>query len=509
MQHLTLVDNSITKLSQPFHQCASQEEAISCYQDLQQVAGKSLKELWKGNPSLLVFPPVLGEHQDGIQELSICQLEGSPRYNQEKQIESVEEVKIKTGNLMGFIGFSGKGCHGTKLEIRSRFTDSGGQDFFLHYLLEKVFRINLFNLNYSFNQSEGFDFLYLLFPYFLRKAVRQGLFRTYKTFVKNDSAVKGPIQVSRHLRQNSPFGGKIAYKSREFTSDNHITQLIRHTIEFIKTKDAGFLLQDEETRRALHQIQEATNETYSPQSRTRVLHQNAKPLNHPYYLDYNYLQQLCLMILNNYTTQYSPTSSPIYGILFDGAWLWEEYLATILCNDELGQNKFLHPQNKAGCGGIRLFDNSATTEETEFSKSYRRIYPDFYRLPMDLGAGADSGSGKTTNSDFGMILDAKYKRLENGFVRDDLYQIISYMHTTKISQGGFIYPKPSSVDEFDSVLELNPPTYKLTGLGGTVSTFGLPIPSEKEQYGDFSSKMKEAESYLLTALVKNIDFPSA
>ena len=106
---------------------------------------------------------------------------------------------------MGIIGLSGKGCHGTKLEIRSRFAENGEakftenadynktdnfyQDCFLHYLLEKAFKINLFNLNYSYSNYSGFDFIYLIIPYFLKRALNQGLFKTYKTFERNDSAV--------------------------------------------------------------------------------------------------------------------------------------------------------------------------------------------------------------------------------------------------------------------------------------------------------------------------------
>ena len=93
--------------------------------------------------------------------------------------------------------------------------------------------------------------------------------------------------------------------------------------------------------------------------------------------------------------QYSQSNSPVYGILFDGAWLWEEYLWTIL-----NPLDFEHPSNKTGEGGIKLFDNFQNDDdEIAFSKCYRRIYPDFYRKNQ-------------------IILDAKYKHLENGFVRE-------------------------------------------------------------------------------------------
>ena len=214
---------------------------------------------------------------------------------------------------------------------------------------------------------------------------------------------------------------------------------------------------------------------------------NLKPAIHPYFSQYKYLQQLCLLILRHQSMQYSQSNSPVYGILFDGAWLWEEYLATILCNPKLGNKKFEHPENKTGKGGIRLFDNSVS--EGDFTKCYRRIYPDFYRK-----------NSRENETDFtkndGIILDAKYKTLENGLVRDDLYQIISYMHTMQISQGGFIYPLPSN-----QVFPQNIKPYRLAGLGGTVTVYRMPIP-ESSSYEEFRTHMKNAEKAILQNILE-------
>ena len=492
MPHITLIDNNFANLVSLTTLLKDDVDSqIHAYEDLQLVANKNLKELCK-NQSLLVFPQCLGEHDDGIEEQFIVQFEGSAKINDEDKIVSCDDVKIKTGNLMGFIGFSGKGCHGTKLEIRSRFaennkTENNNQDFFLHYMLEKVFKINLFNLNYSYSNSSGFDFIYLIFPYFLKRALNQGLFKTYKTFERNDSAVKGAINVSRHIRQNVPFGGRVAYRSREYTFDNYIMQLIRHTIEYIKTKPIGksILTQDSDTQKAVLQINEVTNETYSLQKRSKVIFENLKPLNHPYYLDYNYLQKLCLMILNNINSQYSASSSPIYGILFDGAWLWEEYLATVLCDSNSGDKKFEHPTNKDRKGGIRLFDNSLDPEDSSLKKCYRRIYPDFYC------------ENSREDSNDGIILDAKYKRLEKGLVRDDLYQIISYMHTMKISTGGFVYPQK----EKEELAEQNPKKYHLANNTGIIKTFGFVVPQCETDYEPFQRKMQKMETELVREIL--------
>ena len=493
MPHLTLTDNNFHNPPKLIDVAKETEAAIHAYEDLQLVANKSLKELCK-NQSLLVFPQCLGEHDDGIEEQFIVQFEGSAKFNDEDKIVSCDDVKIKTGNLMGFIGFSGKGCHGTKLEIRSRFsenadnnkTENNNQDFFLHYMLEKVFKINLFNLNYSYNNSSGLDFIYLIFPYFLKRALNQGLFKTYKTFERNDSAVKGAINVSRHIRQNVPFGGRVAYRSREYTFDNHIMQLIRHTIEYIKTKPSGksILTQDPDTQKAVSQINEVTNETYSLQKRSKVIFENLKPLNHSYYLDYNYLQQLCLMILNNANSQYSASSSPIYGILFDGAWLWEEYLWIILKDATLEGKNFVHPNNRTGKGGIHLF-----------KKGRGLRYPDFYR--------------KSDN----IVLDAKYKALSYNskneddifseikisFKRDDIHQLVTYMYILKAEKGGFIFPDKYRNEYSDDTIRTLPNWLELEGYGKKINGFGLVIPSVKD-YNLFKDKMYNLEKNLLNKI---------
>ena len=151
--------------------------------------------------------------------------------------------------------------------------------------------------------------------------------------------------------------------------------------------------------------------------------------------------------------------------MFDGSWLWEEYVGTIL-----GKCGFIHPENKERKGGIRLFDNDI---DESFDKNTRKIYPDFYK-PNDF------------------ILDAKYKSLENGVGREDLYQVISYMHTMKIDEGGYIYPH--KIDETNSInhFKLNS-----TGYGGNLSVIGFSIPQEAIKYKDFCQMMQTNENQLV------------
>ena len=64
--------------------------------------------------------------------------------------------------------------------------------------------------------------------------MRKGIFRQYRRFEYNNANIKGNIDIARHIKLNTPFTGKVAYSTREFTQDNELMQLVRHTIEFIR-----------------------------------------------------------------------------------------------------------------------------------------------------------------------------------------------------------------------------------------------------------------------------------
>lgn len=79
-----------------------------------------------------------------------------------------------------------------------------------------------------------------------------------------------------------------------------------------------------------------------------------------YYREYLSFQRLCILILQRQKHQIGTGSKQIYGILVDGAWLWEEYLYLLIGKE------FHHPMNKGGKGAQRLFEGNNGL-----------IYPDF------------------------------------------------------------------------------------------------------------------------------------
>ncbi|WP_422059058.1 5-methylcytosine restriction system specificity protein McrC, partial [Staphylococcus gallinarum] len=127
----------------------------------------------------------------------------------------------------------------------------------------------------------------------------KGLFKEYNRNEYNNDNLKGTIDIQRHIKNNTPFVGNIAYSQREFSYDNYIIQLIRHTIEFIKKrKESKGILSSVKTE--VQEIREVTT-SYNHRDRNKVImFNNKRPIRHAYYKEYRELQKLCLTILQQH-----------------------------------------------------------------------------------------------------------------------------------------------------------------------------------------------------------------
>lgn len=238
--------------------------------------------------------------------------------------------ELKTYNLIGFVGDGNN-----QIEIRTRFSE-GDNDPFLYRMLSVVLSCNLVDLKVGSGSDGALNLIVFLFSSLLRKAVNQGVYRKYVRREYNDSKVKGVIDVSRHIRYNYPSNGKIAYSTREYSYDNDVTQLIRHTIEHIRCSAFGknILDADEKTKECVEKIIHVTP-TYDKSKRRMVVNSNSKVSVHPYLTEYAPLQRLCLAILRGDKMSYGDSKEKIKGFVIDVAWLWEEYVAKLLSSTQL------------------------------------------------------------------------------------------------------------------------------------------------------------------------------
>ena len=444
-----ITDNTSGLLTAVFRDCPIQDH-LELKEKLKRFLDVPLSQLVEQNKGVLIFPSVLNDHDDGIGKASICMLQGDT---------------LKTGNILGFIGYGN-----VRLSITSRF-DQGGSDFFLHYMLQKVLSLNVFDLKAGRAEDEVWDFFLYFFPHYLHRAISQGVFREYHHRVFNDSNVRGTIDVARHLRLNVPFAGKVAYRTREYLHDNRMTQLIRHTIEFIKTKEhaRGILSANQEIRDAVEDII-AVTPTYAKSQRQQIISKNLRSVSHPYYTEYLPLQKLCLQILRHEKLSYGDDAEEIYGILFDGAWLWEEYLAVMLREID---PEVRHPRNNTGQGRDCIFEGNG-----------QYIYPDFIKMKDKLTAH--------------YVVDAKYKHIDrksDKMSRDDYFQVITYMYRYECNQSCILFP----YDDEDKQLFKQVRYVKGNTLNRFILELGLSIPAARS-FGDFKLFVANMEKNAKEAL---------
>ena len=337
----------------------------------QKVADKTLEQLEK--EGVFVFPNAIKDAENITKDQMI--LQGI-------------NTCYRTSNVMGFLGYGKE-----RLVIESRFSIDE-HDYFFEYLLERVLDYpNILDLNTDTSQdTKLFNLFLFLFPRYLKLAMRKGAYKTYIHNRYNDSNVNGTIDIARHIRQNTPFTGKVSYNQREFSYDNYLMELIRHTIEFIKTKSYGNKLlssvKDEVTA-----VVKATSKCEYYNRRKIIIENKKNPIRHAYFCEYRELQRLCILILQHEKHQIGSGLRQIHGILFDGAWLWEEYI-----NSLIGEF-FYYPMNKGGKGAQRLFAGNIGL-----------IYPDFISRDFEKR----------------IIADAKYKPVGN-IGNTDYLQVLAYM----------------------------------------------------------------------------------
>ena len=418
-------------------------------QDLKAIADVEISNITlEDNPNLLVFPDSFESYDRDFGKKMVCNIVNDGN-------------TLLTNSIVGFIG-----RNQTQLSIHSRFANDEDEDYFLHYMLHRVAKINLLNLQHTTNEDSVFDFLLYLFPLYLKKAINQGMYKQYITRKNNDANVRGVIDVNRHIRYNKPFNGKIAYSTREYSYDNDVTQLIRHTIEFISTYDGGndILNVDSVTQEAVSQIVSAT--TYIHNELRSVINKNLKPIVHPYYSEYAPLQRLCLQILRHEELKYGHEDNEIYGVLIDAAWLWEEYLAEIL------KGKYNHYLKDSG-KRFYLFEN------------FQQIIPDYLSLDKNI------------------VADAKYIPLntEKSYGEEKAtaiyYKTITYMYRFCTNKGYLFYPHP---DEDVTSVPLKIKTEVVGVNGGTITKLGLRIPSGCDTFSKFSKLIKKYENEFINLL---------
>lgn len=459
--------------------------------DLKSIKAKALRPLSQttigklmedeGN-EVIVWPNSFNEGYEELKDQLIFNIT-------EKANETINS--ITTNNVVGFIGLGSNGKGKSKVDIRihSRFASSEKDDYFLYYMLEKTMSINQFNWDTSSSKDgpQVFDFLLFFFPKLLKEAMSQGMYKKYVYHEYNDANIRGVIDVNRHIRLNIPANGKIAYRTREFCYDNPVTQLIRHTIEFIRRKSFGksILHNAPDTEGYVQQIIQATP-TYQAQQRQAVINENLRPVIHPYYTKYTALQKLCLRILRYEKLSYGEANdNKIHGILIDAAWLWEEYVGRVLSEKGTGLAHYTRSSR------FHLL-------QTKDDKHFQQVIPDYYDKERKLVADAK------------YIPLHRYDHLDADRAAAVYYKTIMYMYRfdTKV---GFLFHPCSQEDA--NIVKTNEELSHLKVENDTITTsyqiedregcwlheVGMIIPTA-EKYEEFQKGMNGAEGQFISQI---------
>lgn len=459
MKTLKLKDNTSYK-SEDSEELYKQIEESSVLRSLQ---GTTLNDLSRQDDNFLIFPPDNARNNEaGIEKNAVI-------------IEQKRNGDYWTHNVMGVIGDGNE-----TVIIKSRF-GSEKNNYFEEYLITKALGWpSLTNRKVDAeSKSNMLDILSFMLPYYLKRALRKGMYKNYVWKKYNDSNVKGVVDIARHIRQNVPFTGRIAYNKREFAYDNYLTELVRHAIEYIKTSKKIWPVVKAMAGDEIRQIVDVTA-SYTRNDRSKIITENDRhPVRHAFYREYRDLQKLCLLILKHSKHGIGEGSKKIYGILFDGSWLWEEYLYKLI------HTGFYHPRNKGRSSIEKQYLFCCFDDNTQKKEKEQNIIPDF------IGKDEDDV----------IIADAKYKPSGN-IRRSDYYQVLAYMLRFGAKKGYFLYPKdPEDEASKDQKLYLLK-GLKMDGLPYQdiyVQKLGLVIPDETD-YATFEKSMNKEEDSFKTKL---------
>lgn len=337
---------------------------------------------------------------------------------------------LETGNLMGVLRFRDKNGPSVQVEVLSRF-DKGDNNDFLNYLLSKVFDCALSTEEVEARQSSLLDILLdIVFVRRLGEAAKAGLLRHYREFRNNDWNFKGSLDLARHVRENIPLMHGIAYRKREIDLDVPVNRMILMAALTVNRRHPGFFENNPDAADALRALRMGVTETHD--LRSVLSHRDCRePVRHPFFREvWEPLRRIARMILEDERwTLFSDDTEEdsVSGVVFDGSWLWEEYIATVL--EPAG---FRHCE-RGGGKGLAVFEDGNG-----------RFYPDFL-LP---DATSDQRNAAR------VVLDTKYKRANPNGGRDDVHQVLCYLLLTGAKLGGLVFPpvdkRCESADDFDS-----------------------------------------------------------
>lgn len=403
--------------------------------------------------------------------------------------------KLWTQNYTGILQIEDRNVF-----ISSRFDDDSC--FFTQYILDKALgmKINIFqDMKPGVNHGGILEqLLAFIFVEQIEHACRKGLYRRYRTYECNDSRVKGKIDITRHIRLNPLNNGKIAYSYREYTIDNDVNKLIFTAYTYLQKRYPDTMKSLEKRRKTVGECMSKFRNIMQPASRQeaqKLIQRERRKITHSVYHDWEEVRKTAIILLRHMgisvENDKDKAQNKIHGVLINMNWIWEKYLESIL-KDKLKEEYCLKAQHEK-----KIFFLNGE------GQGKRTLKPDLCIFKKE---------NVNTNTPV-LILDAKYKNAWSKAavgeefeesVREDCFQILSYMYGFGCNKSGIFCPVVEAEEEAPKLLD-----YTITDEPGSRKyekfyLLPLQIPkSENNNFKNFKNEIKDSEDKF-AAQVKDI-----
>ncbi len=280
------------------------------------------------------------------------------------------------------------------------------------------------------SDSLAMKILYMNFIFKLEKLSIFGLPKSYERVEHHDSKLRGQIDISRFIKKDMPFVGKISSVSHEQRYVQEIVDVLFTALQII-VKSMGSLVQSR-----LFQIKNLLDHHANRKFVDGITIENAlyhKSIQNALYSDFKPLIEISSYIIRYENKLSYKANNIMNGLIFDVSLLWESYLYTLL-KREFEKN-----------GWVVMHEDHLTVYEGRFYE--RGMKPDIIIK--------HEGQKKI------LVFDAKSKSMtyagKNKFGagdldRGDFFQINTYMsyyekRGYKVIAGGLLYPLGKKFDE--------------------------------------------------------------
>lgn len=329
-------------------------------------------------------------------------------------IRTLGRDTIQTQNYVGSLALRGK-----KVIIHSRF--DGEKHLFLRCLLENVWG------GASLAALDGLDGLerqdlyswQLVFQLAmqLQAAWKKGIFRVYRSFAHYDTRMRGQLDIPRHIRLSMGLrNGQAAYRTREYSPDNFYNRLIlcaMRAAERQYPKLVRRLLQQLPACMAAVQFLRRQLPDADRDQPGLLLERTKRKISHPIYCGYEDVRISARAVLQRMGKNMMEQNRSI-GILLNMDRLWEEFVAKVLF-----QNRTENFQQYSQ----KILDGRMAIRPDFYWKSKRVVLDAKNRPIWGESLGNRPWSEKVCSG-----------------VREDVYQVLSYMLALDCTNGGVIFP---------------------------------------------------------------------